>query len=398
MALIAAVVIIACLLGLFTYKGPGKSKTSHEIFDTEKINGSHPLKEITKDRDEVTIKPLIPESESLPEILPESLPESLIDKKLAEASNLRDELLIKYQNIVDLKKHYQNGILEVENNILMEMLKVKTTSFDKAVKNKKIGLDLRIIQRRQSYIQKLDQPLKQLHMAIEELLYIKRLTKIDMLSGCIFGDVDQEKLIDRIDSAIKKHISKTDGLSIETNGVISKSLEMIWKKIVEKEKILKEQKTYFSLENKTNQKIWQEICNGNFQRKNELTRLSPEAAKCLAKYSNKDLYLGGLTRLSPEAAKNLSAWQGKWLLLNGIAELSPEAAKNLSAWQGDRLSLNGLKILEDETAIYLLQWRGLQLELSGLRRLANWEKSGGRLYLPERYKRRLDKIIKSGTP
>ena len=150
-----------------------------------------------------------------------------------------------------------------------------------------------------------------------------------------------------------------------------------------------------------NQSIWLEICRGHYDRKSELTALSVEAADCLADWKEPDLFLNGVKELSPEAARRLFNWKGSWFCLNGLTDLPPETAEYLFQWKGDWLSLNGVKHLGFESSIFLTGWKGRTLELMGLspesmgqedlvlKHLAQWQRSGGKLFVPERIRRLL---------
>jgi hypothetical protein len=185
------------------------------------------------------------------------------------------------------------------------------------------------------------------------------------------------------------------------------SLKSIWDGIVTTNQKRFEQVTSAHLPtDDRNQKIWQEICAGNYQRKAELSALSPDAAKCLAQSGESDLFLNGLTSLTPEAAKYLFQWQGNWVCLNGLTQISSETARYLFAWNGNWLSLNGLKEVRAEAARFLVQWPGRQLELMGLelkgqpfetntlKYLAQWKQSGGKLYVPDDVEKQIVKLMK----
>ena len=150
-----------------------------------------------------------------------------------------------------------------------------------------------------------------------------------------------------------------------------------------------------------NQSIWLEICRGRYNRKSELTALSVEAADCLAGWKEPDLFLNGIKELSPETARRLFKWKGSWFCLNGLTDLPPETAEYLFQWNGDWLSLNGVKHLSFESSIFLTGWKGRTLELMGLspesmelealvlKHLAQWQRSGGKLFVPEGIRRLL---------
>ena len=313
---------------------------------------------------------------------------------LKKLERLRHELLLKQKDIADLKKHFTHGIDEVIIEVLNEKRKNRVASYQQAIKDKRIELGLRTIQRRRAYLQRLDEPFHKLYLGSEELLYLKRQAEIDIQMACITGGIEADELVKRINAVIQKHIIMVDRLALGTKDERLQSLETVWKKIGSGEKKTGDKRVSFSQQDRKDSEIWRDIC--NFERKHELTGLSSEATKCLSKWKGKDLFLNGLTGLSPQVAEHLSHWQGSWLCLNGLAYLSPKAAKNLFQWQGSRLSLNGVTELSSQVAKYLSYWKGNQLELIGLSRLSpqvaeylsHWAKSGGKLYIPNKFKKK----------
>lgn len=99
----------------------------------------------------------------------------------------------------------------------------------------------------------------------------------------------------------------------------------------------------------------------------QLTALSPEAAKELAKHDGW-LSLNGLKTVSPAAAEALALHRGQ-LHLDGLTSLSPEAAKALARHNGE-LSLNGLTEVSDEVGVALAKHTGGRLSLKGVKSLS----------------------------
>ena len=328
-----------------------------------------------------------------------------LEGKLEKAARIRNELLKKQEEIRALKHYYRNKIQEVKDEILNEKREKGITTFQQALKSKRIELGLRTIRRRHLYINKLNGPLEQLHDGSEELLYIKRLAGIQIQMAPVVNGIDIAGLGNRMDIIIEKKVSGIDNLAIDTRETSAPTLEEIWKKIVQGENVSKKserespkgekpegekpekEKTQSQRQDKKNMAIWKEICVGNLSRKYELTRLSPDAAKCLAQWEGKDLFLNGITELPASIAEKLSQWEGEWLCLNRLTELSPEAAESLSRWRGIRLSLNGLIELTPQAAKYLSEWRGKEMEVVGLGKispeankyLTAWQKAGGEI-------------------
>ena len=339
---------------------------------------------------------------TVPTKMPEPTAFGLADK-LEKAARLRDALLKKQEEIRALKQYYRNRIQEVRDEILNEKREKGITTFQQALKSKRIELGLRTIRRRHLYINKLNGPLEQLHDGSEELLYIKRLAGIQIQMAPVVNGIDIVGLGNRMDVIIEKKASEINGLAIDTRKAGTSALEEIWKEIVQEENVSKKserdgpkeekpekpekEKAHSQRQDKINMGIWKEICVGNLSRKYELTTLSPDAAKCLAQWEGKDLFLNGITELPASIAEQLSQWEGEWLCLNRLTELSPEAAEGLSRWRGIRLSLNGLIELTPQAAKHLSQWRGKQIEVVGLanispetnKYLTAWQKAGGEI-------------------
>ena len=145
-------------------------------------------------------------------------------------------------------------------------------------------------------------------------------------------------------------------------------------------KVTRNQKKKTSHEAMRNREIWQEIIDGNLDRKYQLTEISPIVAKHLSKWKGKDLFLPNIKTLTPEEAKYLSDWKGEWLSLNNIKSLSTDVAKYLATWRGQHLSLNGLKKISPEVVECLMQWPGKELEVIGLKPIARLNLSRKKIY------------------
>jgi hypothetical protein len=66
--------------------------------------------------------------------------------------------------------------------------------------------------------------------------------------------------------------------------------------------------------------------------------------------------------------------------LNGLEEFPPEIGEMLLSWQGRQLELMGL--VHDPQ----------KMERIGYQQLADWEKSGGQLFVPESVRSEIDKL------
>jgi hypothetical protein len=304
-----------------------------------------------------------------------------------DINTARDQVIRKLEEVKDLKSYYEKGIAEDQDSIRRTMASSGIATFEAAQQHGQIELQLRTIQRRRRYTAKLDFPISQLTSASEELLFLKR--KTDMfetlsrgLSGLSLPEFSQE-----VSTIIGNLLKLSNGLDIDQVQVKAPELESIWKEVQASKS--GQPASRVQINDVQDRDISQEICRGDFERKYLLTTLDADTAKCLFKWSGKDLYLNALTQISPSAAETLSQWPGEWLSLNGLETLTPEAAKYLSQWKGKRLSLNGLKRLSKNATRYLSEWKGEQLEMVGLESIGRWENYGTRLYLSEKLRRKL---------
>jgi hypothetical protein len=273
-------------------------------------------------------------------------------------------------------------------------------SFSKAKNNKKIELALRTIQRRQAYTQLLKKPVEWINNGSEELLYLSRKAIFDLQILPVASGVDMDRHMRHLNAVIQKYQLSADKLTIDVRNADLEPVEKIWEGIhTQREQI------YADREHAHNKEIWEEICAGHLGRIGDMTQLSAEAAACLSEIKGTDLFLNGIDNLSVSAAENLIHWQGNWICLNGFKTLSPAIAKHLFQWQGNWLSLNGLTEFPTELAKMLANWKGEQLELMGLnysekkskriglKYLAQWEKAGGKLFVPQTVRQEIEKMM-----
>jgi hypothetical protein len=386
---VSAVVIAAVFSGFFIFDNKSKIKANSEEASKTSEN-----REISPNRQKknTIIKPLASEISSI------------YNAKIEEVSALRDTLLRKQEEVMRLKKHYQDGIEELEKEIADELQKGEISTSLQAMENQGIAFTLRTIQRRQAYIQQLERPSKWLFKACEELLYIKRRTVMDIQVAEIAAGIEMNKHVRHINAAVRKYQPTADKLALDMTNAQPEPLEIIWERIQDKTR------QYSSVRaHSKNQIISEQICTGNFTGLTELSEISTETAKCVTEMQGSDLFLNGLTEISPGAARQLFQWNGSWICLNGVRALSPRVAHYLFQWDGNWISLNGLTEFPAEIGETLLQWGGHQLELMGLQYaedfpgriaaeyLARWERAGGKLFVPESVRKKIDEISREPT-
>jgi hypothetical protein len=227
---------------------------------------------------------------------------------------------------------------------------------------------------------------------------------MDLQVAEIASGIDMDKHVRYINAVFRKYQSAADKLAPQMTDVPLESLEAIWERIQERTQ------QYASVRaHSKNQIISEQICTGNFNRLTELSEISDETARCIAEMQASDLFLNGLSEISSGAAKQLLHWKGSWICLNGVRALSPRAARYLFQWDGNWISLNGLTEFPAEIGETLLQWEGRQLELMGLQYLedfpgrialeylARWERAGGKLFVPQSVREKIDEMHRNST-
>ena len=326
--------------------------------------------------------------------------QSRLKRAVDDLDRLRNELIEKQAEIEQLRVYYQAGI-DAEIQGIVDMLRQTgngSISHQAAMDDPHICLGLAAIQRRHKYITKLETPAKALFWNSEELLYFSRKAELVTMMVGKTSDIDIDGFIKAADDIRKLHSDALSRLNIDAVPAVPPVPESIWQDIVKRlsmTPVTSEKKIPQTVIDNT--AIWKNICEGDFSRKHNLTVLSPEAARCLAAWKGKDLFLNELTELSAESARQLAAWPGEWLGLNGLKELSPEAAVHLSQWKGKGLSLNGLSHLSPRVVAILSEWQGDQIELVNVKHMGHWENPKTRLFLSEDLERKSRDPNPTGT-
>ena len=304
------------------------------------------------------------------------------ESRLQKVDILRQVLLAKRAEIVRLRQNYQYGVLELEEEIARFIKRTGVDGLAQALKERQVEFNLDSIRRRQAYADGLGTPLRWIDAAGEELLYLQRRALYDLQVRQAASGEDMDAHQREIDAALHNYQPTTENLAVNTAAALQ-PLEAMWKRLAEQGRHV----VLTGAEGR-NQDIVDEICSGNMGRVPELSVLTLRSARCLAESQAMELFLNRLTDMSAAAVQKLVEWPGTWICLNGFTRLAPETAQQLFAWPGDWISLNGIDELSSDAARYLPAWRGRKLELMSLRKtngieyLAQWEASGGKLFVP----------------
>jgi hypothetical protein len=339
--------------------------------------------------------------------------ETRLARKLDDAARLREALLGKLEEVLRLKRYFQDGIEDVRSQVAVRIQNSGIRSYRQAIADQRIELDLRTIQRRLAAIDELSRPIDWLAHAAEAVDYGIRKTRIDLSMAPYTAGVDLNRLYRELAGVTQQYALTDKRLLIDGQTVEARPLKVIWQEVTSPVKKVAwvqgngsgVRGTFVNWAGSAaNRRIWKELCRGDFSHAADLSMLSSEAAACLASDQVRDLFLAGLRELPGAAARNLVKWPGKWLVLNGLTSISPAAARQLSRWRGKRLSLNGLVELSPQAAASLAQWGGRDLEMVSLTvknaskagqvlgPLKKWERGGRRLFVPPDVRKMLDRL------
>ena len=380
---VSAILITALFSGFFIFEGKSKIKKDKTVFEAPSEDRPQPLKRE---------KPQIVD-------IPSAVTPSIYDDPINEIRVLRDTLLKKQAEVLALRKRYRQSIEELEKEILDEQRKAGVQTFLQATNNNRIVFSLKTIQRRQAYIRQLEKPLEWVSGACEKLLYLKRRVMTDLQVSAIASGIDMDRHVQQMHRALKEYRPTAGNLAIDPTDARLESLETIWQQVQDKQDVVSAEPVYSQ-----NQIISAQICAGDFNRIGELSDITAATAKCITEMQASDLFLNQITEISPGAARQLCQWKGSWICMNGIRALSPRVAHYLFQWDGQLISLNGLTDFPAEIGEALLRWRGGQLELMGLldtadsrtrigiEYLTEWERSGGKLFVPENLRKKIDAL------
>ncbi len=190
----------------------------------------------------------------------------------------------------------------------------------------------------------------------QELEDFKKLSKEEQEKQKQDKLVKLSDLHTKLDQAIQEAI---------TTGELEEAKKLKWQ--LEKEiKDLEEQikVTEISLKD---EKIFQEIMEGKFNRTNELTFLPDEIAEYLSKHTPKEVHINlfNLKSISDIAAEHLSKFEGT-LNLESLLSISDAAAESLSKHKGP-LWIYRITSLSDTAAKHLSKYQGpLDLDVTSL--------------------------------
>ena len=147
-------------------------------------------------------------------------------------ADLIAELVQKKAEINRLLDYYRTEINGHQEQIIRESRNQKISQFARAIKNKTLELNLRTIQRRRRYIQKLENSNTWIQNGSEELLYLKRRTQLALQLVDIAGGIELERHGQQLRTAIQRYQPSAENLAMNSHEADQLTLESIWTRLV----------------------------------------------------------------------------------------------------------------------------------------------------------------------
>jgi len=154
-----------------------------------------------------------------------------LEKKVQELSDLSQQLSKKQAEVKNLIGIYQNDIKDLTLEIKSEQKRNNIRTFSQAQQHPRISYDLSLIQRKQAYIDKLQETEIKLQNGTYELEFLKRQAVDDLRIVKTLGSEEVENLVKDISKVIEKYMPEAGELAIEVDPRSMQTPEQIWREI-----------------------------------------------------------------------------------------------------------------------------------------------------------------------
>lgn len=155
-----------------------------------------------------------------------------LTNKMTEISSLRDKIIHRQAQASRLIKQLSLTMVELKEEIKREERKLTTTTCQEAIRNPRVGYNIKLIQQILVYTSRLSGKVQYLDIASEELAFLYQQAEDDLKILETLSDMKIEKLMGQINQTIHKYQSEANGLSIDVNGIALSPPEEIWNSII----------------------------------------------------------------------------------------------------------------------------------------------------------------------
>ena len=147
-------------------------------------------------------------------------------------SSLRDKVLQRQAQASKLIKQLRQTMIELKEEIRGNKRKLRGPSYREAIRDPRVGYNIKLIQKILVYISGLSEKVQYLDIASEELAFLFQQAEDDLKVLETLSDMKIEKLMSQINQTTQKYQSEAIGLSIDVNGIFLSPPEEIWNSII----------------------------------------------------------------------------------------------------------------------------------------------------------------------
>ena len=165
-------------------------------------------------------------------ILADKFKLSDLTNKMVEISSLRDKVIQRQAQASKLIKQLHQTMIELKAEIKGENKKLRTTACQEAIRNPRVGYNIKLIQKILVYISGLSEKVQYLDIASEELAFLYQQAEDDLKVLETISDMKIERLMSQINQTTQKYQPEANGLSIDITGIVLPPPEEIWNRII----------------------------------------------------------------------------------------------------------------------------------------------------------------------
>ena len=165
-------------------------------------------------------------------LFPNNFKLSDLTHEMTVVSSLRDNVIQRQAQATKLIKQLRQTMIELKEEIRGENRKLRRTSCQEAIRNPRVGYNIKLIQKILVYISGLSEKVQYLDIASEELAFLYQQAEDDLKVLETLSDMKIERLMSQINQTTHKYQPETNRLSIDVNGIVLSPPEELWHSII----------------------------------------------------------------------------------------------------------------------------------------------------------------------
>lgn len=151
-----------------------------------------------------------------------------LNSKISEISSLQDSLSAKISLAMDKKKQLEQKAEALQKEIRQEKEQFQIESYQQAIRIPRIDYNLKLIQLLLGYVTCLTEKIAYFQNGHDMLGFYFQQVQDDLLMIKTLNDLEVDKLIAQINSALDEYTPETANPLFDANGVALKDTEQIW--------------------------------------------------------------------------------------------------------------------------------------------------------------------------